>query len=78
MFRVVKAAGKRAGVPWVGLHTLRHTAATILFRRGWNAVQVQKFLGHHSPGVHARDLRAPAAGRPARADVPRRRYIWRA
>ena len=32
-----------------GLHTLRHTAATILFRRGWNAVQVQKFLGHHSP-----------------------------
>lgn len=21
----------------------------ILFRRGWNAVQVQKYLGHHSP-----------------------------
>ena len=33
----------------MGLHTLRHSAATILFRRGWNAVQVQKFLGHHSP-----------------------------
>jgi integrase len=49
VFRAVKAAGKRAGVPWVGLHTLRHTAATILFRRGWNAVQVQRFLGHHSP-----------------------------
>jgi integrase len=49
VFRVVRAAGKRAGVPWVGLHTLRHTAATILFRHGWNAVQVQKFLGHHSP-----------------------------
>jgi integrase len=49
VFRVVKAAGKRAGLPWVGLHTLRHSAATILFRRGWNAVQVQKFLGHHSP-----------------------------
>ena len=49
MFRVVKAAGKSAGVPWVGLHTLRHTAATMLFRSGWNAVQVQKFLGHHSP-----------------------------
>lgn len=28
---------------------VRHTAATILFRPGWNAVQVQKFLGHHSP-----------------------------
>jgi integrase len=49
VFRVVKAAGKRAGVPWVGLHTLRHSAATILFRSGWNAVQVQRFLGHHSP-----------------------------
>jgi len=49
VFRAVKAAAKRAGVPWCGLHTLRHSAATILFRRGWNAVQVQKFLGHHSP-----------------------------
>jgi hypothetical protein len=49
VFRVVKGAGKTAGVPWAGLHTLRHSAATILFRRGWNAVQVQKFLGHHSP-----------------------------
>ena len=27
-YRVVKAAGERAGVPWVGLHTLRHTCAT--------------------------------------------------
>jgi integrase len=49
IFRVVKAAGKRANVPWAGLHTLRHSAATMLFRSGWNAVQVQKFLGHHSP-----------------------------
>lgn len=49
VFRAVKDAAKRAGVPWAGLHTLRHTAATIRFRRGWNAVQVQKFMGHHSP-----------------------------
>jgi integrase len=49
VFRAVKAAAKTAGVPWAGLHTLRHTAATILFRGGWNAVQVQRFLGHHSP-----------------------------
>jgi integrase len=49
VYRVVKAAAKKAGVPWAGLHTLRHSCATILFRRGWNAVQVQKFLGHHSP-----------------------------
>jgi integrase len=48
-YRAVKKAAKAAGVPWAALHTLRHTSATILFRRGWNAVQVQKFLGHHSP-----------------------------
>jgi integrase len=48
-FRAVRAAGRRAGVPWVGLHTLRHTCASILFRRGFNAKQVQAFLGHHSP-----------------------------
>lgn len=42
-------AGSVAGVPWAGLHTLRHTAATHLFSRGANAVQVQRFLGHHSP-----------------------------
>jgi integrase len=34
---------------WVGFHTFRHTCATILFRRGWNAVQVQRWLGHHKP-----------------------------
>jgi len=49
VYRAVKAAAKRAGVPWAGLHTLRHTAATLLFKSGWNAVQVQKFMGHHSP-----------------------------
>jgi hypothetical protein len=30
-------------------HTFRHTCATRLFRRGVNAVQVQMWLGHHSP-----------------------------
>jgi hypothetical protein len=27
--------------------TFRHTCASTLFHSGWNAVQVQKFLGHH-------------------------------
>jgi integrase len=65
MRRVLKPAAVRAGlgtwVPdpsdnrklraesWVGFHTFRHTCATVLFRRGWNAVQVQKWLGHHKP-----------------------------
>jgi integrase len=49
MSRVLKKAGRRAGVPWVGFHTFRHTCATTLFRRGLNAKQVQVWLGHHSP-----------------------------
>ena len=48
-YRAVQAAGKRAGIPWAGLRTLRHTCASILFRRGYNAKQVQAWLGHHSP-----------------------------
>ena len=47
--RVFKPAARRAGVPWAGLHTLRHTCATTLFRNGLNAKQVQLWLGHHSP-----------------------------
>jgi integrase-like protein len=47
--RVVKPAARRAGVPWAGFHTLRHTCATMLFRDGLNAKQVQLWLGDHSP-----------------------------
>jgi integrase len=53
--RVLKPAGRTAGVgEWIGFHTFRHTCATMLFRRGWNAVQVQKFLGHSDPGFTLR------------------------
>jgi integrase len=37
------------GVPWAGFHAFRHTCATRLFAEGRNAVQVQRWLGHHSP-----------------------------
>jgi integrase len=60
--RILKPAAVRAGlgewvktpkgrrpVSWVGFHTFRHTCATLLFRNGWNAKQVQVFLGHHKP-----------------------------
>jgi hypothetical protein len=46
--------GKLRADTWVGFHTLRHTGATTLFRRGWNPVQVQKFLGHTDPGFTLR------------------------
>lgn len=47
--RVLKPAGRRAGVRWLGFHTFRHTCATMLLRADWNAKQVQITLGHHSP-----------------------------
>lgn len=47
--RVIKPAAEEAGVPWAGWHTLRHTCASLLFERGRNVVQVQRWLGHHSP-----------------------------
>lgn len=48
--RMLKPAAQEAGVPWMGWHTLRHTCASMMFARGANAVQVQRWLGHHSPG----------------------------
>src|SRR5581483_1358429 len=42
-------AAQEAGVPWAGFHTFRHTCASLLFARGANVVQVQRWLGHHAP-----------------------------
>lgn len=47
--RALNPAAEEAGVPWAGFHTFRHTCATRLFAAGRNAVQVQRWLGHHSP-----------------------------
>lgn len=48
--RVLHVAGGEAGVPWIGFHTFRHTCASMLFAAGRNVKQVQRWLGHHSPG----------------------------
>ncbi|HRV60826.1 MAG TPA: site-specific integrase [Solirubrobacterales bacterium] len=47
--RALKPTAEEAGVPWAGFHTFRHSCATRLFAEGRNAVQVQRWLGHHSP-----------------------------
>ena len=47
--RVLKPAAEEAGAPWAGFHTFRHTCASMLFAEGRNAVQVPRWLGHHSP-----------------------------
>ena len=49
LYRVVRAAGERAGIEWpVGLHGLRHSCASIMFRRGVSKEAIRKMLGHHS------------------------------
>jgi integrase len=47
--RVLAPACSEAGVEWAGFHTFRHTVASRLFAEGRNPVQVQRWLGHHSP-----------------------------
>lgn len=47
--RVLAPACATAGVAWAGFHTFRHTVASRLFAEGRNVVQVQRWLGHHSP-----------------------------
>jgi integrase len=46
--RVFRPAAEEAGVAWATPHALRHTCASMLFDRGANAKQVQRWLGHHS------------------------------
>jgi integrase len=46
--RILRPVAGEIGAPWAGFHTFRHTCASILFERGANAVQVQRWLGHHS------------------------------
>ena len=48
MARVLRPVAEEVGAPWAGFHTLRHTCASMLFERGANAKQVQRWLGHHS------------------------------
>ena len=47
--RALNTTAEEADVAWAGFHTFRHTCATRLFAEGRNAVQVQRWLGHHSP-----------------------------
>jgi integrase len=47
--RVLAPATAEAGVEWAGFHTFRHTVASRMFAAGRNVVQVQRWLGHHSP-----------------------------
>ena len=44
--RAFKATLRRAGLPKIRFHDLRHTCATLLLRQGVNPKFVQELLGH--------------------------------
>lgn len=54
LYRWFKPATERAGVPWAGFHTLRHTAASRWLLSGVTIAQVARLLGHHDPGFTLR------------------------
>jgi integrase len=46
--RVLQPAATRAGVPGIGLHSLRHTCASLLIEQGASPLRLQRWMGHHS------------------------------
>lgn len=46
--RTLRPLVEEIGAEWASFHTFRHTCASMLFKRGANAKQVQRWLGHHS------------------------------
>jgi integrase len=51
--RAFEGIAKRAGLSGVGLHTLRHSAASALIASGAHIKVVQELLGHSSYGITA-------------------------
>lgn len=49
--RALKAAAARAGLAGVGLHTLRHSAASVLLAQGVPLKVVSEILGHSSIAI---------------------------
>jgi integrase len=46
--RVLKPAAKRARVPEIGLHALRHTCASLLIEERTSSLRLQRWMGHHA------------------------------
>jgi integrase len=44
--RALQSAAQAAGLPQVGLHTIRHTAATVMLENGVQMKVVSEILGH--------------------------------
>lgn len=46
--RILQPAAKRAGLQGIGLHTLRHTCASLLIEEGASPLRLQRWMGHHA------------------------------
>lgn len=53
LLRTLQAALRRAGLPKVTFHSLRHTAGSLMLAAGAQIVDVSKVLGHSTPMVTA-------------------------
>jgi integrase len=49
--KVSHDAARRAGLPPVTFHSLRHTCAALLIKSGAQPKQIQAYMGHSSIGV---------------------------
>jgi integrase len=67
LLRALKVAADRAGLSGVGVHTLRHSAASALLEKGIGLKTVSEMLGHSSVAItgdvylHVSDGAAQAA-----------------
>ncbi|MFW3168964.1 tyrosine-type recombinase/integrase [Geodermatophilus sp. CPCC 206100] len=50
-FRALRVAAAKAGLPQAGLHTLRHSAASVMLTRGVPLKVVSEILGHSSIAI---------------------------
>jgi integrase len=50
-FRALRVAATKAGLPHAGLHTLRHSAASVMLTRGVPLKVVSEILGHSSIAI---------------------------
>lgn len=70
LYRVVQTAAARAGLKHVGVHSLRHSAATAMLEAGVNIKAVSDLLGHSSVSITG-DIYGHTSDDSARAAVAR-------